>query len=190
MHVRVNIIVKLLLDRSSHTLLSRIRLLHAVQNYPLVFCVGYDLSDSDVIEADDILALAAVVKLNLSPQQRYPRSSPNFLQQSQSYLPRSSLMMTFQFFIVQAPSSRSPHVEARVQAQLEFHSRPWHAWADNNCSSSDGLGTTRKLSFILQVAAHVQSSPISFHSTTSQNGATTWFVSIVLWVLLSAFAMQ
>ena len=40
-------------------------------------------SDSDVIEHDDILALAAavymIIKLHLSPQQRYPRTLPELL---------------------------------------------------------------------------------------------------------------
>ena len=39
-------------------------------------------------------------------------------------------------------------------------------------------------------AAHVQSFPFCFLSAASQIGATAWFVSILLWVLLSVFAVQ
>ena len=61
-------------------------------------------SDSEVIEPDDILALAAAVfmfiKNSLSP-------ITNWSQQSQSHLPGSNLM-TSQFFKMRAQFSRSP----------------------------------------------------------------------------------
>ena len=39
-------------------------------------------------------------------------------------------------------------------------------------------------------AAHVQNFPFSFLSTASQIGATAWFVSALLWVLLSLVVGQ
>ena len=100
--------------------------------------------------------------------------------------------MTYQFFIMQAPSSRSPISKPESWNSWTSNcqpSRPWHGFdifslrfsLSSNCSSSDGLRMTSTLSFILQFRQNSslfslirlpwptsRGSPFSFLSTASQ----------------------
>ena len=71
-------------------------------------------SYSDVIELDDILALAAVnmfIKLHLSPQQRYARALPELLRSFSVQLTRQPHAYTIQ---------RVAHIQFRMLEQLGY----------------------------------------------------------------------
>ena len=174
-------------------------------------------SDSDVLELDDILGLAAAVyvfiKRNLSSLQRYPRTLSELLTAVAELLTRQQpddVPVLHYAGTVQQVT----HIEVWVLKQLEFelatltpmacfdvfiwrHSL-WQQLQQQRQSQNNSHTQPRPTvpSEFLAVfanhvaAAHVQSFSFCFLSTASQVGATAWFVSVLLWVLLNAFAVQ
>ena len=170
-------------------------------------------SDSDVIESDDILALAAAVymfiKLHLSPQHRYPRSLPELLT-AFAALPTSQqpgdVPVLHNAFTIQ----RVAHIGFRMVQQLgcELATLTSMAWVDifrwrfalrqQRRPQGDSLirlppaVPTDSLAFLAnQVAAtHFQDVPFCLTSRASQVGVAAWFVSVLFGWRLSLFAWQ
>ena len=157
-------------------------------------------SDSVVVELDDILALAAAVhvfiKLNLSPQQRYPRTlSELFAAVAELFTWQPDDVPVLH----NASTQHITHIEFRFLEQQEFKLAllmPM-AWLDifsrrlslrqqQQRQPHRALHSESLAAFTNHVAAaHVQYVPFRSLSAASQIRAAAWFVSALLWLYLS-----
>ena len=159
-------------------------------------------SDSNVIELDEILALTATfymfIKLNLSPQQRYPHTLPELLTKKQ---PDGAPVLHNTGTIQRITHNKFRILELQEfelatlthMAWIDMFSRRFSLWQQQQQQRQPHLALHFEFlaAFAYQiVAAHVQNFSSCFLSPASQMSATAWFVSALLWVLLSRVAEQ